>query len=126
MAEMVTLLVLAAFITILVRINRRSLEAQGQTPPTMKQRFQTWTSGMTTRQRKTLLRSAIAAVVGFAAIPAGGLVAGMWGMALGVAVLTAGLAWAAAPNRSGRASGGDLTEEERRAFEDIISQLQDD
>jgi len=70
--------------------------------------------------------AAVVAVLGCAAVVAGGLAWGLWGLVAGTVVLAGGLAWVMVrsfgrPTR--RSRSGELSDHERLAFEQIVANL---
>lgn len=136
---MLTLLFLVAVAVLFVRGARRVFEdearASHQTrpaadtlrrPPGMYPSID-WKALVTPRRKKVWLRLGVAAVPGCAAVVAGGMLFGLWGLAAGTLVLAIALGWAVSVRnnirlRPPRAEGA-LTERERRDFDEIVARL---
>ncbi|MFP3915830.1 MAG: hypothetical protein ACLFWM_13205 [Actinomycetota bacterium] len=86
-----------------------------------------WRAVATPRLQRMGLRLAAAALPGCAAVAAGGMAFGTWGLVAGTLALAAALAWAVWPEgrllpRHPRRRG-PLTEKERSDFEEIVARL---
>lgn len=138
METMLTLLFFVAVAVLFVRGARRAFEDEARAshqarragaprrPPDMYPGID-WKALVTPRRKKVGLRLVVAAVPGCAAVVAGGTLLGMWGLAAGTLVLATALAWAVFMQAGFRLrrprADGDLTERERRDFDEIVARL---
>lgn len=127
---MLTLLIFGGMALLFVRSARRVREYEARPGNGMRRPASSsldWTTLITPRRRRAGRLLGLGALLGCAAVVAGGILFGVWGLVGGTGVLVGSLAWAWSSRgglrlrRSQKSSS--LTERERNEFNAIVARL---